>query len=483
MAYAWKSGHVSSLQKLSEKSLLKGLGEVACDVSSTFCCGGTLEISEAVRIGYGCGKDSSLSEIKLPGATETDLSKLIKASSIASFGKGTEQVIDTSYRNAFKLDNDDFMTSFHLSSTTIMNEIESLMLPNRCIRAEMHKLNIYCDGGHFKSHVDTPRSKEMFGSLVVCLPTPFSGGTLVTRHRGCRVEFDWSSKIDSPNIVIKWAAFFCDVEHEILPVTRGHRFTLTYNLYSASERLPQIPSGNPFYQLLEKAVKTPHFLRNGGCLGFQCQFLYAFSELSDDDLHQMLPFLLKGPDYMVFSVARSIGLKVRVQPVVDGSRHWHLLPGFSHPFGTYSSWEEDEASLKLELGALGLYDDFPFISPQAVIWCSSPDQNFTPAAAYTYYGNEAADVGVCYQAAVLLVDVPPWGDRKCEIDTDTGAVKLNVSKNWKGTVKQQGERVITWRKEGIHSDFSASEDEYDWDDDDDMNDLDDEDIDDEGEDM
>ena len=27
-----------------------------------------------------------------------------------------------------------------------------------------------------------------------------------------------------------------------------------YNLYSASERLPQIPSGNPFYQLLEKAV-------------------------------------------------------------------------------------------------------------------------------------------------------------------------------------------------------------------------------------
>ena len=62
-------------------------------------------------------------------------------------------------------------------------------------------------------------------------------------------------------------------------------------------------------------------------------------------------------------------------------------------------------------------------------------------------------------------------------------MKLNVSKNWKGTVKQQGERVITWRKEGLHSDFSASEDEYDWDDDDDMNDLDDEDIDDEGEDM
>ena len=473
MACTGRLGRVSSLQKLSEKSLLQGLGEVACGLSSTFCCGGTFETPEAIRIAYRSDKDGSLSEIKLPGATETDLSKFIEASSIASFGKGTEQVTDTNYRNAFKLDNDAFMTSFHLSSTTIVNEIESLMLPNRCIRAEIHKLNIYCKGGHFKTHVDTPRSKEMFGSLVVCLPSQFSGGTLVTCRRDCRVEFNWSSEIDDPpKMVIKWAAFFSDVEHEILPVTSGHRLTLTYNLYSASERLPLIPTGNPFYQLLQKAVGTPHFLRSGGCLGFQCQYLYAFSELSDEEFYQMLPFLLKGPDYMVFSVARSIGLKVRVQPVVDGARHWHLLPDFSRRFGTYSSWEEDEASLRLELGALEHYDDYPVISPQAVMWCSIPDQNFTPAAAYTYYGNEAADVGVCYQAAVLLVDVPPWGDRKCEVDT--GAVK-------QGTDKQQGERVITWRKEGIRNDFSESEEEYEWDDDDDLYDDDNDDIDDEEE--
>ena len=28
--------------------------------------------------------------------------------------------------------------------------------------------------------------------------------------------------------LIKWAAFYSDVEHEILPVTEGHRVTLTY---------------------------------------------------------------------------------------------------------------------------------------------------------------------------------------------------------------------------------------------------------------
>jgi hypothetical protein len=168
---------------------------------------------------------------------------------------------------------------------------------------------------------------------------------------------------------------------------------------------------------------------------------------------------------MVFSVARSIGLKVRVQPVVDGAWHWHLLPDFSRCFGTYQSWEESEASLKLELGALQQDNDFPSISPQAVMWCFIPDQKITPAAAYTYYGNESADVGVCYQAAVLLVDIPLWGARKCEVD-NTGTVKLNIAKKWHD--EQQGERVITWRKEGIRSDFSASEDEFEWDDDDDM---------------
>ena len=63
------------------------------------------------------------------------------------------------------------------------------------IQAELYKLNI-CSGlgGHFKAHVDTPRSSGMFGSLVGCLPTQFSGGALITCHQGKEVGFDWSSQ-------------------------------------------------------------------------------------------------------------------------------------------------------------------------------------------------------------------------------------------------------------------------------------------------
>ena len=30
---------------------------------------------------------------------------------------------------------------------------------------------------------------------------------------------------------VRWCAFYGDCEHEILPVTKGHRVTVTYNLY------------------------------------------------------------------------------------------------------------------------------------------------------------------------------------------------------------------------------------------------------------
>ena len=118
--------------------------------------------------------------------------------------------------------------------TTIPDEITALIVPDiPHLQSELYKLNIYgAPGGHFKAHVDTPRSEQMFGSPVVCLPTCFSGGALVTHHHQQEVNSDWSSSSESPMQKLSWAAFFCDVEHEVLPVTAGYRITLTYNLYS-----------------------------------------------------------------------------------------------------------------------------------------------------------------------------------------------------------------------------------------------------------
>ena len=82
----------------------------------------------------------------------------------------------------------------------IPDEITTPIVPEiPHLRCKLYKLNIYgALGGHFKAHVDTPRSEQMFGSLVVCLPTCFSGGALVTRHHQQEVKCDWSSSFESP---------------------------------------------------------------------------------------------------------------------------------------------------------------------------------------------------------------------------------------------------------------------------------------------
>jgi hypothetical protein len=74
----------------------------------------------------------------------------------------------------------------------------------------------------------------MFGSLMIVFPTHHEGGALLLRHHGHEWIFDSSQALvggrsDQPSI--GYVAYLNDIEHEVAPVTSGHRVTLTYNLY------------------------------------------------------------------------------------------------------------------------------------------------------------------------------------------------------------------------------------------------------------
>ena len=276
---------------------MKKLGELAESIISRFSCGGVLSSPSKVQLKQGSDEWAG---VVFPGADEAASQQLLSACSVASFGMGSKKVTDKSYRDAFKLEPDRFATTFQLCDTPILGEIQMLMVPDVCaIRADLYKLNIYAPGGHFKAHVDTPRSERMFGSLVVCLPTQFCGGALVTRHDGRDVPFDWSSSLQNPLQSVCWAAFFSDVEHEVLPVTEGYRVTLTYNLYSNTQLdIPGIVSivdVTSNYNELRLAISNPHFMRDGGVLGFSCHHAYVFKDLN---VATNLPCLLKGSDLM-----------------------------------------------------------------------------------------------------------------------------------------------------------------------------------------
>lgn len=244
-------------------------------------------------------------DLNFPGFQDSELQQLIQASSVASFGKGKEEVTDKAYRDAYALDPSKFLTSFQLS-----NSVD--------VRAELYKLNIYTGPtGCFKSHVDTPRGHNMFGSLVVCLPSQFTGGSLVTRHGGQQVSYDWSSSPESPAKEIRWAAFYSDVEHEILQITEGYRVTLTYNLYSIDVNTTAVSSvdieTSPFYKHLKEGLECPHFMCDGGTLGFACQHSYIFEEF---DKRKNISPLLKGSDRVIYWAAKSLGLEVKVKPIM-----------------------------------------------------------------------------------------------------------------------------------------------------------------------
>ena len=169
------------------------------------------------------------------------------------------------------------------------------------IRAELLKLNIYPEGGHFVAHRDTPMSAESVASLVVVLPTAHIGGDLSVQHRNFKQTYkfaedfaltrdyslshsvrdqpvekangyyeidlstfhrsfgdtaDTAARRDAarlrrvecgmPKRLYAYTAFYCDAVHDIKPVQAGVRMTLTYQLYrdSSPSSLASSPSSN-----------------------------------------------------------------------------------------------------------------------------------------------------------------------------------------------------------------------------------------------
>ncbi|KAJ3507607.1 hypothetical protein NM208_g15937 [Fusarium decemcellulare] len=257
-------------------------------------------------------------------ASKESFELLLKDCQPATFGVGSQEVLDEEYRKAGKMDKTGFSTSFNPYEHGIVDTINQVLAQGNTnalgVKAELYKLNVYSSpSGKFKPHVDTPRSDSQMGSLVVCLQVPHQGGQLAVRHGGREIVFDWASQ--STNTV-QWAAFFSDCEHEVLEVTEGHRMTLTYNLFwttygpaSMAAHLPALDQESlHFYNALEKLLESEDFLSSGGLVGFTCTHAYPHtSKSSVETLHHSL----KGLDMVVYQALKRILGSARVSAVLD----------------------------------------------------------------------------------------------------------------------------------------------------------------------
>ena len=147
-------------------------------------------------------------------------------------------------------------------SKTLMPVLDAvrhdLGLPSGCrLEAELHSMLVYARGQFFLPHQDSEKSDEMVGSLVVTLPSPFTGGSLVIEHEGQRATYRGSKA------ALSFVAFYGDCRHEVRPVRSGHRIGLTYNLLlHQTSTEPPAPDASPesveeLARLLEEHFSTP----------------------------------------------------------------------------------------------------------------------------------------------------------------------------------------------------------------------------------
>ena len=172
-----------------------------------------------------------LGEISYP-VNEAQAKVLIQVAEKAPFGKGTATIYDNTVRSAWEIDAtmltfngkgwDDFLDK---TLTTIKRD---LGLEDYIVSAHLYKLLIYEQGDFFLPHKDSEKEEGMFGTLIIGLPSRYTGGELLVSFEGITETADFAQT--SSDYKINYAAFYADCEHEVKPLDSGYRVCLVYNL-------------------------------------------------------------------------------------------------------------------------------------------------------------------------------------------------------------------------------------------------------------
>lgn len=160
----------------------------------------------------------------------------------APYGRGTETLVDTDVRRTWQLGVD----QVRITGKAWAQDLASMVARaatglgvTTAVEAELYKLLVYDNGDFFVSHRDSEKVAGMFATMVLVLPSDYSGGELVVRHQGREARLDLHR--DEP-AEAAFAAFYADCVHQVLPIASGYRLALIYNLVrKGNVDLPQPP--------------------------------------------------------------------------------------------------------------------------------------------------------------------------------------------------------------------------------------------------
>src|SRR5215472_2977237 len=153
--------------------------------------------------------------------------KLLGLGRPARFGRGEETLTDPDVRDTWEIPKHLVCAKWNepILKVILGTVKEELGLPNAAeLTADLHSLLVYEPNQFFLPHQDSEKGDSMIGTLVVTLPSSYTGGELMVG-----LGDEWKAYGGSKT-ALSLAAFYADCRHEVLRVTSGYRITLTYNL-------------------------------------------------------------------------------------------------------------------------------------------------------------------------------------------------------------------------------------------------------------
>lgn len=261
------------------EKLLNSLGE-----SAQFVAAGKLPpvLSGLEVVGLGT--------IGSPVSVE-DAKRMIEKAAQAPFGRGEETILDTSVRRVWQIEPANFILrnpAWEAHVDAIVDEVIRELGIEQKVNAELYKLLIYEPGSFFAGHRDTEKTKNMFATLVICLPSRHEGGTLIVEHDGQTREIDFAGEAGA--FQNQYAAFYADCRHEVLPVISGYRVCLVYNLVTATRVKPEPPQNAVAVAKATELLRQLFADSTNGPVKIAIPFAHQYSESGFD------PLLLKGAD-------------------------------------------------------------------------------------------------------------------------------------------------------------------------------------------
>ncbi len=331
--------------------------------------------------------------------------QLVALAEQAPYGRGAETLVDTEVRRTWQIDAAKLQLSgrrWAEDLARVVRQVTTGLGAHGEIEAELYKLLIYDAGSFFVSHRDTEKAPGMFATLVMVLPSLYTGGELIIRHKAHEVRLDL--RRDEPSEVA-FAAFYADCRHEVQPIASGHRLALVYNLIRTDGGpLPQPPDHDSQREELTQQLRgwqgEPHKLV------LPLEHAYTQAELG---FHS-----LKGVDASVAS------LVLHAAQAADCDLHLGLVTLYEQGSAEYAGggWYGDEEDLEesevfeqgrylhqwrapdgqpLELGHLD-FDDDEVSPPDAFAGFEDIEPDFEEAT-----GNEGASYERTYQGAALVL--------------------------------------------------------------------------------